>query len=290
MADISAMIHRKSLRAKQKAAIRTIRQQTKEKIRAIKLSYAENPGQLAQKMRQGEDKRASRMQRWNARLAYIERQPKEYSLGEDLVSAISHGIGAGLSVAAIVLLVLLSVFHAPPASRTLHTVSYVIFGAFMFILYMMSTLYHALTPYGARRVFSVLTHDAIFALIAGTYTPFVLTVLGGTAGWALFFVIWGVAVIGIALYSVFREKFRYASVLAYIVAGWLVIVLFAATPLASGLPSLSRAMLFSGGAAYTVGGIFYLFPQYKWTHCIFHIFTLGGSILHFFSVYFSLAR
>ena len=289
MADISAMIRRKSLQAKQKAAIRTIRQQAKEKIRAVKLAYAENPEEAAQKLREGANRKAGRMQRWNARLAYIERQPKEYSLGEDLVSSISHGIGAGLSVAAIVLLVLLAVFHAPLESRSLYTVSYVIFGAFAFILYMMSTLYHALTPYGARKVFSILTHDSIFALIAGTCTPFVLTVLGGTVGWVLFFVIWGIAGIGIALYSVFHSKLRYISVLVYIVLGWLFIVLFALTPLTARLPSLSRAMLISGGTAYTVGGIFYLFPQHKWTHCIFHIFTLAGSILHFFSVYFSLS-
>lgn len=288
MADISAEITRKSLKAKRKAAIRTIKAQAKDKIKEVKVLYAENPERIKALAEEKERKQALRMQRINARIAYDERQLRQYTVGEDVFNAISHGVGAALSIAAIVLLVVLSVFHAPEEKKALYTVSYTIFGSSLFLMYMFSMLYHALTPYGARKVFSILTHDFIYVLVAGTYTPFILTKIGGYAGWIVFGSIWGVSSILIALYSVFGAKLRSFAAFTYFLIGWLFLVLFVVTPLAESLSALSKALLISGGVSYTVGCGFFLIPHRKWTHSIFHLFTLAGSILHFFSVYFSI--
>ena len=289
MADISLRITKKSLKAKRKAAIKTIKAQTKEKIRAIKMEYAVNSERKKIKAAERAQKKELRIQKANARLAYNERQPRQYTLGEELFNSISHGIGAGLSVAAIVLLVIRAVFHTPAGSSTaLYVTSFSIFGASLFILYLMSTLYHAITVPGARKVFSVLDHDAIYILIAGTYTPFVLTKIPSSAGIAICASVWGICAALIALYSVFKSRLRSFSVFTYLVLGWLIISVFTFYPLGTVLSNTCRAMLFAGGAAYTVGGVFFLMRKYKWTHSIFHLFVLGGSVLHFFAVYFSL--
>ena len=288
MADISGIIRRKSLKAKQKAAIRTIKQQTKEKIKEIKLQNSENPEEAVFKQKSREMNRAHRAQKRNAIIAYSERHPRNYTFGENVFSSVSHGLGAALSVTAIILLCIKAYFHAPTDQYVLYMGSYVIFGASLFLMNMMATLYHALTPYTARKVFSILTHDSVYVLIAGTYTPFVLTKIGGTAGWIIFFLIWGLAVVFISLYSVFGKKLRSPATLTYFLLGWMFTILFAVAPLDVNLSNLSRATLFAGGVSYTVGCGFYLLARYKWTYCIFHIFTLTGCILHFFSIYYSM--
>lgn len=288
MADISGMIRRKSFKAKQKAAIRTIRQQTKEKIKQIKLQNSENPEEEALRQREKEIKRAHRAQKANAIIAYSERHPRNYTFGEDVFSSVTHGVGAALSIAAIILLCIKAYFQSPQEYRAVYTVSYVIFGASLFLMNMMATLYHALTPFTARKVFSILTHDSVYILIAGTYTPFVLTKIGGTAGFIILLLIWGLAVVFISLYSVFGRRLRSPATLTYFLLGWMFTILFAVAPLGSTLSNVSRATLFSGGVAYTVGCLFYLLSRYKWTYCIFHIFTVMGCVLHFFSIYFSM--
>lgn len=288
MADISAFIRRKSLKAKEKAAIRTIKAQAKDKIRQVRIDCAEDPEMTRAVEEQHEQAAAHREQRRMAKLAYMQKQPRQFTVGEDIVNAITHGIGAGLSIAAIVLLILHAVALAPVNMKGTYIVSYVLFGSSLFIMYMMSTLYHALTPYGARKLFSILTHDAIYLLIAGTYTPYVLTTLGGTSGWITFGVVWGVVVVLITLYSVFGRKLRSFSIASYLIIGWLFIVLFAVTPIAHYIPTASKVLLITGGLSYTVGALFFLMPKYKWTHTIFHIFALGGSVLHFFSVWTSI--
>ncbi|MCR5762321.1 MAG: hemolysin III family protein [Treponema sp.] len=288
MADISAIIRRKSLKAKQKAAIHTIKQQTKEKIREIKLQNSENPEEEAFRQKTREMNRAHRAQKRNAIIAYSERHPRNYTLGENVFSSVTHGIGAALSVTAIILLCIKAYFQAPQKMYALYMASYVIFGASLFLMNIMATLYHALTPYAARKVFSILTHDSVYILIAGTYTPFVLTKIGGTAGWVIFFLIWGLAIVLVSLYSVFGRKLRSTATLTYFLLGWMFTILFAVVPLGDTLSNISRATLFAGGVSYTVGCGFYLLAKYKWTYCIFHVFTLIGCILHFFSVYFSM--
>jgi len=286
MADITEKIKRKSLKAHRKTAIKTIKAQSKEKIREVKIMYAYDSKKKEAKLAAKDQKRALKEQKRNARIAYYDRQPKPFSLGEDLFNSISHGIGAGLSVAAIVLLVIKAAFYTPAGqSKALYITCFAIFGASLFVQYMMSTLNHALQSYAARKVFSILTHDCIFVLIGGTYTPFMLIVLGGKSGWVWLCAIWLLCAAFIALYSVFSDLFRRLSVPVYLLLGWVVLAAFALSPVSMSIPLTSKAFLAAGGVAYSVGAVFYLLEQYKWSHTIFHIFIMIGSTLHFFSVY-----
>ena len=210
---------------------------------------------------------------------------RRYSLGEEIANAITHGIGAGLSIAALVLLTIRAAKYAPSDLRASYIVGYIIFGSSLIILYLFSTLYHAL-PLKAKKVFGIFDHCSIYVLIAGTYTAYCLTVLHGAVGWTIFGIIWGLAVVGIVLYSIFGSKVRILSVITYIPMGWLII--FAARPLKAHLSNLSFKFLILGGIIYTVGCIFYAMKKIKWTHGIWHLFVMGGSIMHFFSLYFSL--
>lgn len=286
MADISGKITRKSLKAKKRAAIKTIKAQAKEKIREVKIEYAANPERKKAVQMERERRKALRVQKENARLAYNARQPRQYTLGEDLFNSISHGLAAGLSVAAIVLLIVRAVTYAPDGKTGLYITSFTIFGASMFILYMMSTLYHALTPYGVRKVFSILNHTSIYILIAGTYTPFALSAIEGAFGWVVFGIMWFFALIGIVFYAIFGSKMRNVSVVTYILMGWFIV--FALNPITRVLPKESIVMLVCGGVAYTLSCIFYFMKNYKWSHSIFHLFVVAGSVLHFFSVFYSI--
>src|SRR5574344_182729 len=268
MADITNKISRKSLKLKKKYAIKTVKDQAREKIHDIKIQYAKNPDRQQAKVAEHERRKALHVQKANARLAYNARQPRQYTLAEDLFNSISHGVGAGLSVAAIVLLILRALTYAPEGKTVLYVTSFTIFGVSCFVLYIMSTLYHALTPYGVRRLFSIFNHTSIYLLIAGTYTPFALTTIEGMTGWIVFGVIWGLALVGIIMYSVFGSRMRNVSVATYIIMGWLIV--FAFNPIVAKLPRISLAMLISGGVAYTVGCIFYFMKKYRWTHSIFH--------------------
>lgn len=206
------------------------------------------------------------------------RQKRKYTLGEEIFSAIVHGIGAGLSVAALVTMVV----KAAGSGDAYAVVSAAIFGASLVILYTMSTLYHALAPARAKKVFRIFDHTTIFLLIAGTYTPYVLVTLRGFTGWVLFGVLWGLATIGIVFDSVMLEKFRKIEMFLYVGMGWCIVV--ASENLVSSLEKGGLIFLFTGGVLYTVGIIFYALKKIKYMHSIWHIFVLAGSIMHYFSV------
>ena len=140
-------------------------------------------------------------------------------------------------------------------------------------------------PLRTKKLFGIFDHCAIYILIAGTYTAYCLTALRGVVGWFIFGVIWGLAVTGIALYAIFGSRVRIFSVLTYIPMGWLII--FAVRPLKAQLPLLSFRFLILGGLLYTAGCIFYIMKRIKWMHGVWHLFVLAGSIMHFFSLYFS---
>jgi len=282
MADISAIITRKSLKAKQRAAIRTVKVQAKEKIDQLKNGGFDNDDAPVMNR---EQRRALREQRLAARLAYSAKMPREYTVGEDIFNSVSHGIGAGLSIAALVLLLVRAVNYSVSSRLNISIFACTLFGASYFIMYILSTLYHALNPYGARRVFSVLTHDALYFLIGGTFTPFFLLEIGSTAGWCWFAVVWGLVIALIALYSSFGRKIRAFSIISYVVLGWALMLLFAVGSV-GGLPHVSKVFLLTGGILYTVGSPFFFMPKYKWTHSIFHLFTLAGSVMHFFAVWY----
>lgn len=210
---------------------------------------------------------------------------KLYTFGEELTNCITHGVGAGLSIAALVLLIVRAACHAPAGHTGSCVVGFTIFGSTLILLYMMSTLYHAMLPPGARHVFKILDHSAIYVLIAGTYTAFCLSILRGPIGWTLFGLIWGLAAIGITFDAVYNCRLKWLSLPLYLFMGWLVVI--AIKPLLVLLPAISLKFLVWGGVLYTVGAVFFVMKR-KWMHAIWHLFVLAGSILHFFAVYFAI--
>ena len=206
----------------------------------------------------------------------------KYSLSEELLNAISHGLGALFGIVGTVLCIVKAANTGDPW----RIVSGSIFGVTVLLLYLMSCLYHALKVNMAKRVFRVIDHCTIFLLIAGTYTPFTLVTLRGTIGWVLFGIVWGMAVLGITLNAVNLKKFSKISVACYLVMGWAIIAAF--QPLAEALAPQGVSLLIWGGIAYTVGAILYgIGAKVKYFHSVFHFFCLAGTVLHFFAIYLS---
>ncbi len=203
---------------------------------------------------------------------------KRYSLGEEIFNSVSHGVGSLLSVAGMVVLIVISALQGDAWK----VVSSAVFGASLIILYTMSTLYHAITNRKAKNVMRVMDHVTIFFLIAGTYTPLTLVTLRGVTGWILFGFIWGCAALGIVFNAINLEKFRKVSVVCYIIMGWAII--FAVRPLVQAMPKISLIFLLIGGIAYSVGVIFYAIKKVKYFHSVWHLFTVAGSIFHYFAI------
>lgn len=197
--------------------------------------------------------------------------------GEELANSLSHGVGFLAAVATIPILVIGALNDGAAA-----VVGATIFGATMALLYLTSTLYHAMAPNRAKRVFQILDHSAIYLLIAGTYTPFTLGVLRGGWGWSLFGVIWGLAVIGIFLKSVRGICYPRLSTAVYLMMGWLVLI--ALKPLADNVPAWGLFWLAAGGVAYTAGVGFYAARRMRYAHFVWHLFVLAGSACHFVAV------
>lgn len=206
---------------------------------------------------------------------------RKLTVKEEIFNSITHGIGTILSIAALVLLVV----HAVGKGDIWHIVSYTIYGSSLVLLYLCSTLYHSFTKEKIKNLFARFDHAAIFLLIAGTYTPFLLTVLRGTLGWTLFGIIWGVAIFGVVIRSIYLTRFRNIMVALYLAMGWMFVV--AVGPMMRNLPTLSIIFLFLGGIFYSVGVIFYVKRNMKYAHGIWHLFVLAGSIMHFFAVIYS---
>jgi len=202
-----------------------------------------------------------------------------YSLGEEIAHSVTHGTGAVLSVVGLVLLTVRAVRTGDPW----YVVSFAIFGATMVVLYTASTLYHALKPPRARRVFKILDHGAIFLLIAGTYTPFLLVSLRGPWGWSMFGVVWGLATAGILFKVFFAGRFKLVSTLLYLGLGWLCAV--ATKPLLARVPAEGLAWLLAGGLAYSAGTLFYLWRGMRYHHAVWHLFVLAGTACHFWAIY-----
>jgi hemolysin III len=205
---------------------------------------------------------------------------RRYTAGEDIASSLTHGIGAGLSVAALVVLVTLSAM----GGDAWRVVSFSIYGACLVSLYLASMFYHAFRAPRLKSIFRIFDHVAIFLLIAGTYTPVALVSLGGGWGWTLFGLIWGLAVFGILLEVFFMDRFRWLTMGVYIGMGWLVVI--AIKPVVEALPVGALVWLGAGGVAYTGGVVFYLWKKLPYSHAIWHLFVLGGSACHFFAFLF----
>ena len=203
-----------------------------------------------------------------------------YTLGEELMNAISHGLGVLLGITALVLTVIFSAKN----NNTIGIVSSSIYGSTMIIMYLVSCLYHALSPkLKAKKVFRVIDHCDIYLFIAGCYTPYCLSLIGGIAGWVLFAIIWISAIIGVLLNAINLEKFKTISMIMYLVMGWMII--FSYNSIRVSLPKTGLILLITGGISYTIGAIFCgVGNNKKYFHSIFHFFVLIGSTLQFLSI------
>ncbi len=201
-----------------------------------------------------------------------------FSKREEIANAIIHGIGAMLSIAALVILVV----SAVSKGTAWHVVSFTLFGATMVILYTSSTLVHAFPAGKAKDIFEILDHSSIYFYIAGSYTPILFLVVKGSLGWTLFGIVWGLAIAGTVFKAYFVKRFLHTSTILYVAMGWLLI--FAWKPLLTNMTTNGLVLLAIGGLLYTFGAIFYVWRGFTYHHAVWHVFVLAGSILHFFAV------
>ena len=204
----------------------------------------------------------------------------EYSLGEEIANSVTHGVGAALSVAGLILLVVLSANDGD----VWRVVSFSVYGSTLVILYLASTLYHSFQNPRVKRVFRVFDHASIYLLIAGSYTPVLLVSMRGAWGWSLFGVVWGLALLGVAFKVIFIGRYEVLATAAFVLMCWLVVIAF--KEMIVRVPPGGIALLIAGGLVYTLGVIFYAWEKLPFNHAIWHLFVLGGSICHFFAVLF----
>jgi len=207
---------------------------------------------------------------------------RELTKAEEITNAIIHGIGLGLAIAALIILIILATIYGDPW----YIVGFSIYGTTLVILYLASTLYHSFPRGKSKDILRILDHSSIFLLIAGTYTPIILTSLRGTLGWTLFAIVWGIAFIGIIFKFIWINKFKILSTILYLIMGWLIMI--AVKPIMAALNDMSLIFLVIGGLFYTVGVIFFAWRSLKYSHAIWHLFVLGGSICHFFTILYLL--
>ena len=201
---------------------------------------------------------------------------------EEIINSITHGIGALLSIIALIVLIIV----AERQGDIWHLVSFSIYGGSLILLYLSSTLYHSFSNPKIKNLFARFDHISIFLLIAGTYTPILLTSIRGVWGWTLFIIIWSLALIGAIIRSIYVYRFRKLMVGLYLLMGWMAVL--AAKPIYLSLSAESILFLVLGGLAYSVGVIFYLWRSLPYSHGIWHLFVLAGSILHFFAIYYTM--
>jgi len=204
---------------------------------------------------------------------------REQSRGEEIANSISHGIGLIAALVATPFLVIAAIRRGEAG----FIVGMSIFATTMVLLYLSSTIYHALPSGKAKRVFRIIEHSAIFLLIAGTYTPFTLGVLRGAWGWTLFGLVWGIALIGVALKAFERMSHPIISTGLYLLMGWLIVI--AANPMYDRVPVSGLLWLVAGGVAYTAGVAFFVADsRLRYGHFIWHLFVMAGTTCHYFAV------
>lgn len=197
---------------------------------------------------------------------------------EEQLNAWTHGIGAALGIAALVLLIVYA-----DDSKAWSLFSVIVYGISIIILFLASTFYHAVKGEKRKRYFRIVDHLSIYLLIAGTYTPVLLITLTDSLGWPLFWTVWGIAAFGVILKLFFTGKFEIFSTLLYLVMGWLIILDFA--NLSDAIGPNGILWLIAGGLSYTIGIVFYALHKVPYFHVIWHLFVLGGAICHFFMIF-----
>lgn len=203
---------------------------------------------------------------------------EHYTLGEEIAHSVTHGIGAALSLAALVTLLVLAIVHG----TKWHILSFAVYGVSLFAVYLASTLYHGVQKPRLRPILRKVDHACIYLLIAGTYTPFVLISMRSSLGLTLLAVIWAMAVFGIVYKIFFIDRLAVLTTLAYVVMGWM--SMFAWREMVANIPPTGLVLLMVGGGLYTVGVIFYAMTKIRYTHAVWHLFILGASACHFVAV------
>ncbi|MDZ7671886.1 MAG: hemolysin III family protein [Halanaerobiales bacterium] len=205
----------------------------------------------------------------------------KYTKKEEITNAITHGVGILFGIFALIFLIVTNYNN----SDFYDMLSYIIYGSTLIILYVSSTLYHGIPINKAKKQLRKFDHASIFLLIAGTYTPVTLIALRGKIGWTMFIVIWSIALLGIIFKVFYINKLKILSVVMYILMGW--IIIFAIKPLINALSLKSLIFLIVGGLFYTVGILFYALQSvgFKYSHSIWHLFVLAGSVFHFVMIY-----
>ncbi len=204
--------------------------------------------------------------------------PPKQTVGEEIANSITHGIGALLSVAGAVILIVRAAMYG----TAIHVVSFAIYGLTLILLHTSSSLYHGLRAPRAKRVFWVFDHATIYLLIAGTYTPFMLISLQGAWGLALLIAVWALAILGILLATLFIGRLRRLALALYLTMGWLIVL--ASRELWLHVPHEALVFVAAGGLSYTLGVAFYCWKRLPYGHMIWHFFVLGGSICHYFGI------
>jgi hemolysin III len=202
-----------------------------------------------------------------------------YSDAEELVNRCTHGIGALLSLIGVIALVML----AARGHDSYRLVSSCIYGGSMVTFYCLSTAYHSVRKPYVRYVFRILDHASIYLMIAGSFTPFGLVTLRGPWGWSLLSMVWGLGTVGAVMKIFTAHRMRIIGPLLYIILGWSIVI--ALKPLSAGLAATGLLLLFAGGAAYTIGVIFFLWDRLPYNHAIWHLFVLTGSACHFLAIF-----
>jgi hemolysin III len=205
-----------------------------------------------------------------------------YTRKEEVANAITHGIGVLLSITALVLLVV----FASMRGTAWHVVSFTIFGVTMLLLYASSTLVHSFPEGKVKDLFEIFDHSSIYLFIAGTYTPILWNVIKGPLGWTLWGIVWGIAIGGVVFKSFFVKRYLFTSTLFYILMGW--IIVFAWKALVASMAPGGLLFLVLGGILYTVGTVFYVWRSFPYHHAVWHLFVLGGTVMHFFAVLYML--
>jgi hemolysin III len=207
-----------------------------------------------------------------------ERHSRDYTIGEEIANSVTHGVGVVFSIAALILLVVVSVRNGDAWALA----SGIVFGISLILLYTGSTLYHALPFPRARRVFKIIDHSAIYLLIAGSYTPFCLVTLRNDGGWWMFALLWVFAAVGISTEGFWAYRPRWLSAVVYLLMGWMVV--FMIQPVMANLDSTGLWLLVAGGLCYTLGTIFYAVKRVPYFHMVWHLWVLAGSACHVIAV------
>jgi hemolysin III len=212
----------------------------------------------------------------------LENSQVQYNRNEEIANVLTHGLGIIGSVVGLILLIQ----HGIEYGDYWYITGFIIFGFSLILMYTSSTLYHLVHSERKKKHLRKLDHSAIYLLIAGTYTPFLLTSLRGNTGWIMFGIVWLFALVGIVIKLATQIKSKWISAVIYLVMGWLAV--FIAQSMINNLPTISIVYLALGGLFYTLGVVFYIWENLPYHHAIWHLFVLGGSIFHYLSVYYLL--